>query len=312
MTNTIRRLAELALALSLATPAAALDLALPSGARLMAERVTDPGSYSVPTGPWRAPDGVPATSAEGRIVRQAWRIDATDLTTLQILAPLREQIEAAGYTMLLDCDARACGGFDFRFGTEVMRAPDMYVALTAYRFLSARGPEGDYLTLLVSRSAAAGYVQVIRAGTPEEEDSVAVTDDAPPVLSGEEGDLAARLETHGHVILHDLSFETGSSDLGDGPIASLDALAEYLRARPGRRIVFVGHTDTVGSLDANTALSRKRATAALRYLRDRQGIPADRIGAEGVGYLAPVASNLTQAGREENRRVEAVLIPAAD
>ena len=291
----------------LAGPAAALDLALPAGARLMIERVTDPGSYAVPTGAWTEGGGIPALRAEGRSARQAWRIDASDLTTLQILAPLRSQLEAAGYTVLFDCASARCGGFDFRFGTEVLQAPEMYVDLTAYRFLSARGPEGDYLSLLVSRSAAAGYVQVIRAGVAEAA-PVSVSDDAPPVVSAAAGDVAAQLDAEGHVVLRDLSFATGSSDLGEGAVASLDALAEYLRANPTRRIVFVGHTDAVGSLQANVALSRKRASAALRYLRDRQGIPADRIGADGVGYLSPVTTNLTQEGRETNRRVEAVLI----
>ncbi|WP_417720262.1 OmpA family protein [Salipiger sp.] len=307
MTTTIRRRASAALCLMLAGPAAALDLALPAGARLMIERVTDPGSYAVPTGAWTEGGGIPALRAEGRIARQAWRIDASDLTTLQILAPLRSQLEAAGYTVLFDCASARCGGFDFRFGTEVLQAPEMYVDLTAYRFLSARGPEGDYLSLLVSRSAAAGYVQVIRAGVAEAA-PVSVSDDAPPVVSAAAGDVAAQLDAEGHVVLRDLSFATGSSDLGEGAVASLDALAEYLRANPTRRIVFVGHTDAVGSLQANVALSRKRASAALRYLRDRQGIPADRIGADGVGYLSPVTTNLTQEGRETNRRVEAVLI----
>ncbi|MCR8548425.1 OmpA family protein [Salipiger sp. P9] len=306
MTPITRSFAEAALLLiCLAGPLQALDLSLPSGARMMAERVTDPGSYAVPLGPWREDGGSPVIRAEGRIARQAWRIDASDLTTLQILAPLRDQILAAGYELLFDCASARCGGFDFRFGTEVIPAPEMYVDLTAFRFLAARGPEGDYLTLLVSRSNAAGYVQIIRAGAGAP--TRIVPDGAVPIPAAATEGIAAELEAQGHAILRDLRFESGATALGDATIASLDALAAYLRDNPTRRILFVGHTDAVGSLDANTALSRKRAAAAEAYLRDRD-IPAAQIGSDGVGYLAPVASNLTQEGREENRRVEAVLI----
>ena len=58
-----------------------------------------------------------------------------------------------------------------------------------------------------------------------------------------------------------------------------------------------------------TALSRQRAEAAERYLVQRHGIDPSRLSAEGAGYLAPVASNLTAEGREQNRRVEVVLLP---
>ena len=74
--------------------------------------------------------------------------------------------------------------------------------------------------------------------------------------------------------------------------------------------MLVGHTDAVGSLEANTALSRERAQAAAAYLRDRHGLDPARIESAGAGYLAPVASNLDATGRTENRRIEAVLLPA--
>lgn len=308
MTSITRRLAEASLLICLAAPAHALELALPPGTRLMSETVTEPGSYAVPLGPWREETGVPVIRAEGHIVRQAWRIDASDLTTLQILAPLRAQITAAGYEILFDCASARCGGFDFRFGTEVIHAPEMYVDLTSYRFLTARGPEGDYLTLLVSRSNAAGYVQIVRAGAALPAEAPVATAPVAAPAAADPGDLGGQLEAQGHVILHDLRFESGSSSLGGNTIASLDALADYLRANPARRVLLVGHTDAVGSLAANTALSHQRAAAAVAYLRAR-GVTAEQLGAEGAGYLAPVASNLSRQGRDENRRIEAVLLP---
>ncbi|MCA0939677.1 OmpA family protein [Yangia mangrovi] len=318
MTTTTRRRAErllpgVVLALVAALPAQAFELALPGSAKLAEERITDPGSYAVPVAPWTEMEGLLTDTVEGRIQRQAWRIEATGLTVLQIMAPLRAQLEEAGWEILLDCAARACGGFDFRFATEVMRGPAMYVDLSSYRYLSARSPEGAYLTLLVSRSPAAGFVQVIRASVaaPAGIPSPEAAGGTEPVIASSAPDLIQTLEAQGHAVLGDLTFASGADELEPGDIASLDALADYLAADPARRVLFVGHTDATGSVAANVEISRRRARAARSYLLER-GVPESQMEADGAGYLSPIASNLTDAGREENRRVEVVLLPAVE
>lgn len=70
----------------------------------------------------------------------------------------------------------------------------------------------------------------------------------------------------------------------------------------------VGHTDDTGDLQANIAVSTRRAEAVRTRLIDAHGVAPDRIEAKGVGYLAPMASNATAQGRSLNRRVEAVLL----
>ena len=77
-------------------------------------------------------------------------------------------------------------------------------------------------------------------------------------------------------------------------------------ANPVAKIAIVGHTDSVGSLDGNTALSRRRAESVLERLKSIYAIDPDRMEANGVGYLAPIASNLTEEGRQANRRVEVI------
>lgn len=305
MTAITRRLAKALLIAGLAgEPAAALDLELPSGAQLMHETLTDAGSYALPLGRWTE-TGIPTQVVEGRISRRSWRIDSSDLTTLQILAPARDGLVAQGYEILFECRTLSCGGFDFRFGTEVIPAPEMYVDLTAFRFLSARGPDGDVVSLLVSRSGAAGYLQAIQAGEDDAVSPPTVTPVALPATGA--SDVVTHIETAGYAVLPDLVFESGAAELS-GAIASLDALAGWLRAEATRRMVLVGHTDAVGSLAANTALSKRRAGAAMAYLRNK-GVAAAQIMAEGAGYLAPRASNLTPEGRDQNRRVEAVRLP---
>lgn len=68
----------------------------------------------------------------------------------------------------------------------------------------------------------------------------------------------------------------------------------------------VGHTDNVGGYDSNLGLSKRRAEAVVAALSRDFGIAAERLTANGVAYLAPVAVNTTEEGRAKNRRVELV------
>ena len=292
----------------------ALDLSLPQSAVKTREIREEAAAYFVPVGAFDGRD-VPALRVEGALVQQAWRMEAPGLTTLQILRPLRAQIVEAGYDLLFVCAARDCGGFDFRFDTRVLPAPDMFVDLRDYHFLAARrGEPGDaasYVTLMVSRTASAGYIQVIRvirgrqaAPPPSPEADARLQADPGRAASS----VSERLLRDGRAILSDLDFASGTIALGPGPFASLEQLAAYLRQDPAYRVALVGHTDTVGGLDPNIALSRDRARAVKARLVEAYDIPPAQLEAEGMGYLAPIATNLTEAGRERNRRVEAVLL----
>lgn len=326
------------LALGIATPSSALELSLPFSAQLTTRVVTAPDSHALPVGAF-AEGGLPVLDLEGQVERQVFRFAAQALTTLQLLVPLRDQLDAAGYEILFECDSTACGGFDFRFATEVLPAPDMYVDLTDFRFLAARRGARDHIGLLVSTSANAGFVQMIRvtsdpeaaalrvstpgdiaATTGNSEPSTARTDPAeqisplpgteasPPTAGSEPLSVAESLRQRGHVILSDLNFQTGSSQLSDGSYATLEALAVFLLADPSRRVALVGHTDAVGSLAVNINLSRQRADSVRQRLIAEYGVPPSQLDAEGMGYLSPIAPNVTAEGREANRRVEAVLL----
>ncbi len=287
----------------LASPLVAQELTLPQSAQQISQRVSPLDSYDLPTGPF-ADGAVSARTVEGQVERVTWRLQAGSSTTLQLLAPLRGQIEAQGYDILFECEARICGGFDFRFGTEVVPTPDMYVAIQDYRFLSAQ-KGSEVLSLLVSRNPPDGYVQMIRV-TP-----VDARAPAPVVIDQSvdgAGGLLAEFQQTGHVILDDLHFRTGEVALGEGPFASLALLAGFLADKPDTRLALVGHTDDTGALQANIAVSKRRAEAVRTRLIEAHGVAADRIEAQGVGYLAPITSNATAEGRDVNRRVEAVLL----
>ncbi|MEL6681465.1 MAG: OmpA family protein [Pseudomonadota bacterium] len=296
----------------LGTSAQAQILDFPSNASLQIEEMSALDSYALPTGIW---DGrtVPAKFVEGVLTKQAWRIDAASLTTLQLLRPLREQLLNDRFDILFECQTEACGGFDFRFGTEALPPPEMQINIGDFRFLAAEriGAEGsDYMSLFVSRTVQAGYVQITHVGPEDTAADILVTSTAPALHGSDAApvlDFAMRLEKDGHIILEDLTFETGSAQLAPKDFSSLQALADYLIANSDRRVALVGHTDSSGSLSGNIALSKRRAGSVLERLVSEYGVPRTQLDAEGMGYLSPIATNLTDAGRDANRRVEVII-----
>ncbi len=83
----------------------------------------------------------------------------------------------------------------------------------------------------------------------------------------------------------------------------LSEISKLLSDRPGLKLLVIGHTDNQGEYEYNMGLSACRAEAVARALSNQYGIDGGRLRAAGVGFLAPVASNDTSAGREKNRRV---------
>jgi outer membrane protein OmpA-like peptidoglycan-associated protein len=124
-------------------------------------------------------------------------------------------------------------------------------------------------------------------------------------------DLQAKQTDRGLVLtLGDVLFDTGRATLKPGADRTIDRLAQALKDNPGTRVMIEGHTDSVGGDEYNMALSERRAEAVADALRFR-GVPADRYEAKGLGKDFPVASNDTQAGRQQNRRVEIVFSDAS-
>ena len=277
--------------------------------RVMTTEAEEFSNYKLPVGPF-ADGAVETLIAEGALVRKVWRIGLGGDGTLQVMDGLRRQIEAGGFELLFECETEGCGGFDFRFNTEIVPEPAMHVDLGDFRFLAAQrlgGAIPEYLSVLVSRSGDRGYVQMIHVGGGDAPDPPTPTVQAAAVTGDR---VIAVLERTGRVPLDDLVFPSGSASLGEGSFETLQALAAYLRENPERKVVLVGHTDAVGSLDINIGLSRTRAQSVMERLTDTLDVPQAQLTADGIGYLAPRTPNETDEGRARNRRVEAVLLPA--
>lgn len=303
--------------LCLPAPTHALELAFPNAAELVSSTAPTDGHHPIATGPW-TDTGLPTRDALGVVQEFTWQITGDEITTFSLLANLQDQIEAQGFSALFTCFADTCGGFDFRHALPVGNTPEMYVDLGDFQYLSAVSDDGEtQAALMISRGGATGFVHLALiqplSEVPSEVPSPVIQSTRTPGLETTAGDailpggLIERLTTTGAAPLDDLQFETGASDLSGDSYGSLIALAAFLAEDASRRVVLVGHTDALGSLSGNIALSRVRAQAVRQYLIQELGTASAQVDAEGIGFLSPRESNTTPEGREANRRVEVVL-----
>lgn len=104
----------------------------------------------------------------------------------------------------------------------------------------------------------------------------------------------------------DVIFEVDKAELKPGALLKLDPLIKYLRTNSAAKIVIEGHTDNAGSSSYNQDLSQRRADAVRGYL-SVQGIDYNRIVSQGLGEEFPIATNNSEAGRLQNRRVQLII-----
>lgn len=109
----------------------------------------------------------------------------------------------------------------------------------------------------------------------------------------------------------DTLFDSGSSAISPGAARRLQSLAQTLNRYPASQVVVRGYTDSVGSEASNLRLSEDRANNVRNYLVN-QGVAPSRITAMGFGEQFPIATNATEAGRQQNRRVEIEIVPQQD
>ncbi len=137
-------------------------------------------------------------------------------------------------------------------------------------------------------------------------------------LSQEIQDKQVKLERMGKglviTFVADVLFDSGKAAIKPEASASLDKVARVLQENvPDLNVGIEGHTDNipikVSGWKSNWELSSARALSVLHYLIDEKGISPERLSAIGYGEYRPVASNDSKKGRQQNRRVEIVILP---
>jgi outer membrane protein OmpA-like peptidoglycan-associated protein len=121
-------------------------------------------------------------------------------------------------------------------------------------------------------------------------------------------ELNAQMTKRGLVLtISDVLFESGKATLLSGASRAIDKLSEFLIENPKRAILIEGHTDNIGSSTYNIDLSLRRAEAVASAL-EKRGIESFRVTKRGYGEEFPVTTNSTPEGRQQNRRVEVIII----
>lgn len=223
----------------------------------------------------------------GRVTRIDYR-DPDNRSSLERMRNYEQALRKGGFEIIYKCNKEECGP-EIQIASIGYYPPERY--LTAFR----KGREGN---VWIGVFVAAGPWTKIRIveEKPMETGMVRVTADM----------LKANILKDGHMAVYGIYFDTGKSGIKPESAETIKEIATLLQKNPSFHIYVVGHTDNVGKLEENMELSQKRAEAVVNELITKYKVSSTNLRAEGVGPLAPVATNDTQEGRELNRRVEVV------
>lgn len=118
-------------------------------------------------------------------------------------------------------------------------------------------------------------------------------------------EMKKALDADGHIAIHGINFEVGKADLQMGAENIIGEIVKLMKLYPDLRIEIQGHTDNTGSAESNLQLSDARAETVKKFIL-LFGVESSRLVSKGYGLSKPIASNDTEEGRAENRRVELV------
>ena len=244
-------------------------------------------------------DGNPADARrlEGRITRIAYRTHPGP-SILEVSRNFETQLAKAGFETLLACDTDACGGIPFTEAIDALPVPQMWVDGFNYHYYAGRKADGGretYASVIVSENNREITAQLTIAELGAIENKMV---DAAVMAKG--------LGETGHIALYGIYFDTDKAVIKPESRPTLEQIAKLLSGQPQLNVFIVGHTDSQGAFDYNLDLSRRRAEAIAAELVKSYRIAQPRLRTAGVGLLAPIGSNTTEAGRALNRRVELV------
>jgi len=327
MIGTFGRIAVLAFALAatVMAPAAAADvpgakdypgIKRYEGASIVEYKTQKFTHYTLPLGAADEADAdnkpvfAASKQVSGALTRLSYTVPA-GISSADVFENYENELAAKGYQVLFKADGGAIGKrqdtiFD-GVGTQLFSySPDAAHFLTAeltkdggtvsIALYVTEFEDGYTRDIEVAKGQAIVQLDVIESGTLQDK-MVTVT----------AAEIEKSLSAQGHIALYGIYFDFAKADLKPDSKPALDQIAQFLKDEPSLKIHVVGHTDNVGGMDTNMALSRARAGSVVSALVKQYGIPASRLNPAGVGPLAPVAPNDSDEGRAKNRRVE--LIP---
>ena len=268
------------------------------GSKIQTRSLREFDQTELPLGPNIGGKFKQAMQLEGKITAIKYNNPA-GRSTLEIIRNYRAALGQAGFQILFACDLAECGKASIPVATKTLGYFNPYHPQSNTRYLAAKleRPAGDvYVAIHVTDyNPASTFVNVIEV-KPMQAGLVSVNAAA----------LAGDIGRAGHVAVYGIYFDTDKAEVKPESEAALREIAKLVESNARLKLHVVGHTDNVGPLLHNMDLSRRRADAVVKALTTRHGVSAALLHADGVGPLAPVATNQSEEGRAKNRRVELV------
>lgn len=302
-----------------------------SGSEVLTYQVSDLDQVTLPLGRYVRGEGwEDSIMVEGRHSAYSYILRDPEVTTLLVERAYREALEENGFEILWSSSDSSELGRRFRT-QDLFSRPRMGGDLRRANRDADRHPrylavgheeEGVYASLFMYQNREFEPVVILDVVEEDEVELEVEMVPANPEAAHDAdlrrlaetpeqlsvGDMEAGLVRDGRVAVRDILFEFDSAKIVTASEAALSTIGELMRESRDLELLVVGHTDAVGAFQYNLELSMARAQAVTNWLQEEYDIPATRLQAAGAGMMAPVATNRTDEGRAQNRRVELVEI----
>lgn len=253
---------------------------------------------------------------QGRVTRTFYKLEGEERTYSEVYENFLGALKAEGFEILGDGISADRNGRDIgsRQWTQVtfMENPTSKPGEVSTMF-AGTSSSGGAGAIVATKERAAGVAYVVVYVEQHAKDYVGTLIDIVEVEAAETGlvvvdaeAIGSDIEEFGRVVLDGVVFDFDAATLKPESKQALDAIATYLTANPNKRFYVVGHTDSKGTFAYNSKLAADRAQAVASALIQDYSVASDRLEPHGVGPLVPVFSNSSEAGRDQNRRVELV------
>jgi outer membrane protein OmpA-like peptidoglycan-associated protein len=271
------------------------------GSKTVASESRKGQKLSLPEAPVDS-SGKPGRSVEvqGKVGRLVWK-NPKGKSTQELYDHYAQQLSKGGFKPLWACAGKECGApMTVPMLGKVPGSADSHFAVAQL----IRRDRGDVFAAIQVAADDTTLLLIEVSATPEQKESI--TREAAAAASKiTQPAIADALAKDGHVALGDILYKPGEVALRPEAASVVKSIAAELKKDAALKLYVVGHTDSQGKFKDNLSVSKKRANWLVKELT-KQGVSGARLQADGVGPLAPIASNDTDEGRARNRRVELV------
>jgi len=236
--------------------------------------------------------------AEGKVTRITYDIPE-DHSTFEVYRSYERGLQEGNFEILFSCMDDKCASirqYLDLYGERPIGNSERFFSEGRRALVAKR--DNNYVFLLVYIGENHEVIARLRIAEGDVASSNQILVDAAAI--------SREIEETGSIALYDILFEVNKADIQDSSTAALQEIARYLAENPAVALYVVGHTDNTGALAHNLDLSRRRADAVVAALTTVHKIDGARLKADGLGPLAPIASNASEEGRGKNRRVQLV------